>query len=74
MTSFPAMEAFCLHRIIVFTVFKTYRDDMLIGITMAGTGSPKKGQYTMVPFPKEATRIEAISYDDKKKLVYDEAQ
>ncbi|MFO8000997.1 MAG: M60 family metallopeptidase [Marinilabilia sp.] len=55
------------------TVFKTYRNNTLTHITMVGTGSPNRNEFTMVPFPEGSTKVKAISYNGKEKMVYDEA-
>ncbi len=49
-------------------VFETYAGNELLKITMVGTGSANN-TFTSVPYPAEATRIEAVGYDGKRILV-----
>lgn len=51
------------------TVFETYAGSLLQSITMAGTGS-SNNSFTNVPYPSDATRIEAVGYDGTRTLVY----
>ncbi len=51
------------------TVFETYKGDTLERISILYTGSPDK-TYTIVPYPEGSTRIEAVSWDGKRTLVY----
>ena len=51
------------------TVFETYRNDELIDVSMVGSGS-KDNSSTYVRYPNDATRLEAVSYDGKRTLVY----
>ncbi|MDG5798919.1 M60 family metallopeptidase [Marinilabiliaceae bacterium ANBcel2] len=54
------------------TVFKTYSSDELLNITMVGTGSEYPYQYTQIPYPSNATRVEAVGFDGTARLVYGE--
>ncbi len=49
-------------------VFETYSGNQLIRITLVGTGS-ENNTFTSVPYPSEATRVEAVGYDGKRILV-----
>lgn len=51
------------------TVFETYKDKELVRIAMVGTDS-KDNSSTTVVYPADATRIEAVSWDGKRTLVY----
>ncbi|QZE14859.1 hypothetical protein K4L44_03085 [Halosquirtibacter laminarini] len=51
------------------TVFETYKADELIDITLVFTGDTNR-RVSKVPYPKGATRIEAVSYDGSKTLVF----
>ena len=51
------------------TAFETYKNDELVKITMVYTGSADK-TCTLVSYPEESTRIEAVAYDGTKTLVY----
>ncbi len=48
--------------------YETYRGSKLIKIAMAGTGSPNNST-TLVQYPAGSTRIEAVSWDGKRKLL-----
>lgn len=50
-------------------VFETYKNRKMLRITMVGTDS-KDNSSTTVPYPDGATRIEAVSWDGKRTLVY----
>lgn len=50
-------------------VFETYKDKEMVRITMVGTDS-KDNSSTTVPYPEGSTRIEAVSWDGKRTLVY----
>lgn len=50
-------------------VFETYKNDELIKITLAGTGT-KDNSSTSFRYPADATRIEAVAFDGTKTLVY----
>lgn len=50
-------------------VFETYKDDELIKITLAGTGT-KNNSSTSLEYPKTATRLEAVAFDGKRTLVF----
>lgn len=51
------------------TVFETYAGSVLQSITMVGTGS-SANSFTNVPYPSDATRIEAVGYDGTRTLVF----
>ena len=51
------------------TVFETYAGGVLQSITMVGTGS-SNNSFTNVPYPSDATRIEAVGYDGTRTLVF----
>ena len=51
------------------TAFETYCGNELIKVAVVGTGSNDNSS-TLVQYPKQATRIEAIAWDGKKTLVY----
>ncbi|MDL2223802.1 M60 family metallopeptidase [Bacteroidales bacterium OttesenSCG-928-M06] len=51
-------------------VYKTYKKDEVIRLTMAGTGT-KNNSSTRVPFPAGATKIVAVSWDGKETTVYE---
>jgi len=51
------------------TVFETYAGSVLQSITMVGTGSSSNA-FTNVPYPLDATRIEAVGYDGTRILVF----
>ncbi len=51
------------------TVFETYAENVLQSITMVGTGSSNVS-FTNVPYPSDATRIEAVGYDGSRTLVF----
>ena len=53
------------------TVFETYNNDELIDVSMVGSASKDKSS-TYVRYPVGATRLEAVSYDGKRTLVYGE--
>lgn len=50
-------------------VFETYINDKLEKVAMVGTDSPDNTT-TLVRYPEGATRIEAVSWDGKRTLVY----
>ena len=50
-------------------VFETYKDNELVRATMVGTDS-KDNSSTTVAYPEGSTRIEAVSWDGKRTLVY----
>lgn len=50
-------------------VYETYAGEELIRITMAGTGT-KDNSSTRVPFPTNATRIEAVAWDGTRTTAY----
>ena len=50
-------------------VFETYKDNELVRATMVGTDS-KDNSSTTVTYPEGSTRIEAVSWDGKRTLVY----
>ena len=50
-------------------VFETYAGEELIDISMVGTGDASN-TYTIVRYPDDATRIEAVSISGVKTLVY----
>ena len=50
-------------------VFETYKDREMVRITMAGTDS-RDNSSTTVPYPEGSTRIEAVSWDGRRTLVY----
>lgn len=50
-------------------VFETYRDRKMVRITMVGTDS-KDNSSTTVPYPEGSTRIEAVSWNGERTLVY----
>ena len=51
------------------TVFETYKGEELIDISMVGSGSNDNSS-TYVRYPAESTRLEAVSYDGVRTLVY----
>lgn len=51
------------------TVFETYVNDMLEKVAMVGTDSPDVST-TLVRYPENATRIEAVAWDGTRTLVY----
>ena len=51
------------------TAFETYCGDELFDISMVGSGSTDNSS-TYVRYPKGSTRLEAVSYDGKRTLVY----
>lgn len=53
------------------TVFETYEGDALVKIAMTGTDSNTQSS-TLVRYPEGATRIEAVSWDGERTLVYGE--
>ena len=50
-------------------VFEIYAGDELIDISMVGTGDASN-MFTCVRYPDNATRIEAVSFNGKRTLVY----
>ena len=50
-------------------VFETYEGDELTHVSMVGTDSPDRST-TLLRFPEGSTRIEAVSWDGKRTLVY----
>ena len=50
-------------------VFETYKGDELTYVSMVGTDSPDRST-TLLRFPEGSTRIEAVSWDGKRTLVY----
>jgi len=51
------------------TVFETYKGAELTYVTMMGTDSRERST-TLIRFPEGSTRIEAVSWDGKRTLVY----
>lgn len=49
--------------------FETYVDDELVKIAFSGAGSPNNN-FTFVRYPESATRVEAVSWDGKRYLVF----
>ncbi|WP_162946554.1 M60 family metallopeptidase [Chitinophaga barathri] len=49
--------------------FETYKNDTLIDVAIAGTGS-SNNSLTKVQFPDTATTVYAVGYDGERKLVY----
>ncbi|MGL5682400.1 MAG: M60 family metallopeptidase [Marinifilaceae bacterium] len=50
-------------------VFETYKGDELVDVAMVGTGD-RNNTSTQVRYPKGSTRIEAVSWNGKRTLVY----
>ncbi|WP_010662651.1 M60 family metallopeptidase [Marinilabilia salmonicolor] len=50
-------------------VYETYSEERLINITMVGTGD-SSNSFTVVPYPGEATRVEAVAFDGARTLVF----
>ncbi|WP_051959823.1 M60 family metallopeptidase [Sphingobacterium sp. ML3W] len=50
-------------------VFETYKGDELVKVAMVGTDSPDKSS-TLVRYPQDATRIEAVAWNGDRTLVY----
>ena len=50
-------------------VFETYKDREMVRITMVGTDS-RDNSSTTAPYPEGSTRIEAVSLDGRRTLVY----
>ncbi len=49
--------------------FETYENNQLVKIAFAGAGS-NDNQSTLVRYPDNATRVEAVAWDGKRSLVY----
>lgn len=53
------------------TVFETYKNDVLTYVTMVGTGSETSDRNTtLLRYPPGSTRIEAVSWNGERTLVY----